>query len=204
MSIRRVKCRAIVEIGGIVVKTPLVQSFNVRKQRGQISTFDASLKIPARTSVKLAGGDVVIKAGENDANNTIFVGICRQAKVSPCFDDPFYVILSISGADKLFLLQGKKFTRRCRATDAAWCAITGVTRKGLKSGRFAYNTEPVLEMNEGRLEKQNNVTGPRSDNAADAVKPSTPPSSSKQKTVQLHVEIVSPTDPVTNSESEGE
>ena len=168
MAITRVKCRARVDIAGITVLTPFVQSFNVRKQRGQVSTFDVTLKIPAGSSSSLlGGGDVRIYAGENNASNLIFTGICRSAKISPCYDDPYYVILSASGADKLILLQGKKFTRRCRATKAAWCAITGVTRQGLRSGKFSYTTEPVIEM-PGGATKQNNGTGYRQENAVDA------------------------------------
>lgn len=191
MAIDRVKCRAEIRVGGITVKTPFVQSFNVRKQRGQVSTFDASLKVPSGTSAKLAGGDVVILAGEGTASNTIFTGICRQAKVSPCFDDPYYVILSISGADTLSLLQGKKFTRRCRATDTAWCAITGVTRKGLKGGKFTYDTESVLEVNEGRLERQNNTSGYRSENPKDGKSPSKAPSYENVHQPNLNVTIIS-------------
>lgn len=191
MAIQRVKCRATVSVGGITVSTPFVQSFNVRKQRGQVSTFDASLKIPAGTSSRIAGGDVVIRAGENSASTTIFTGICRSAKVSPCYDDPYYVILSISGSDKLSLLQGKKFTRRCRATNAAWCAITGITRKGLKSGKFAHNTEPIFEMDDGQMEKQNNLTGYRAQNAKDAIDAGKIGNNSERKSTTLHVEVLS-------------
>lgn len=166
MAIDRVKCRAEVSVGGLSISTPFVQSFNVRKQRGQVSTFDASLKVPAGMASRLAGGDVVIKAGENFPSRTIFTGICRSAKVSPCFDDPSYVMLSISGADVLSYLQGKKFTRRCIATKSTWCAITGVNRKGLKSGKFAFNNEPQVELHDGICEKQDSLTGQRPENVS--------------------------------------
>ena len=193
MAIERVKCRARVEIAGITVETPFVQSFNVRKQRGQISTFDVSLKVPATTSATLAGGDVKIYAGVDSANTLIFTGMCRAAKVSLCYDDPYYVILSASGADKMILLQGKKFTRRCRATKSSWCSITGVVRQGLKSGKFAYSTEPTLELGPGDLYKQNNLVAPR-----DSFNPSTPAKVSdgdKREPVQMFVNIES--NPVT-------
>ena len=156
MAITRVKCRAKVEIGGVVCETPFVQSFNVRKQRGQVSTFDASLKIEGASAASslAVGGDVKIYAGQDSASTHIFSGICRAAKISPCYDDPKYVILSISGADSLSLLQGKKYTRRCRATKACWVAITSVVRPGLKSGKFAFNNEATMIMDDGNLEKE--------------------------------------------------
>ncbi len=160
MSIEMVKCRANVSIGGVSVSTPYVQSFNVRKQRGQVSTFDASLKVNgASIGSSLTGGEVVISAGAGGTLRTIFTGICRQAKVSPCYDDPAYVILSISGADALSLLHGKKYTRRCRSTLAAWVGITGVVREGLRSGKFAYNHEPTITTDGGIQEKRNHLTG---------------------------------------------
>ena len=155
-----VKCRATVSIGGVSVSTPYVQSFNVRKQRGQVSTFDASLKVNgASIGGSLTGGSVVISAGTDSSKKTIFTGICRQAKVSPCFDDPAYVILSISGADALSLLHGKKYTRRCRETLSAWVGITGVVREGLRSGKFAYTNEPTIFTNGGKQQKDIGVSG---------------------------------------------
>lgn len=192
MGIQRVKCRAEISVGGITVRTPYVQSFNVRKQRGQVSTFDASLKIPAGTASSLAGGDVVIKAGEGSASNTIFTGVCRAAKVSPCFDDPSFVILSCSGADKLSYLQGKKFTRRCIATKSTWCAITGVSRKGLKSGKFAFNNEPQIELHDGICEKQDNRTGQRPENVVDTSKTSKAPDGETIRPVIIVGKILSP------------
>ena len=174
MTIEQIKCRAEITVGNVTVVTPFIQSFNVRKQRGQVSTFDASLKLLSTEAEGFTGasGDVIIKAGEDSSLETIFIGICRQAKITPCFDDPSYVIVSIGGADKLSLLQGKKFTRRCRTFDSTWYSITGVIRKGLKSGKFAADSQSVLEFNTGRMEKQNNVTGTR---GVVAPKAATPP-----------------------------
>jgi len=170
MAITEVKCRAQIGIGGLWVVTPWVQSFNVRKQRGQVGTFDASLKITAAQAASLSSsGTVRIYAGIEGNLKNVFTGICRSAKISPCHDDPHYVIVSISGADCLSLLQGKKFTRRCRGTNVSWCSITGVVRKGLKSGKFAYNTEPIIKINDGNLEKENNVSGYRSQNVVDGL-----------------------------------
>ena len=174
MSITMIRCRARVEVAGISVVTPYVQSFNVRKQRGQVSTFDASLKVLGDDiGGGAAGGAVRIYAGEGSASDLIFTGICRQAKLSPCYDDPAYVILSISGADALSLLQGKKFTRRCRSSKASWVGITGVVREGLRSGKFAYNNEPTIILDGGSLERDNKIMGHvgTSSSGPDTIKP---------------------------------
>jgi hypothetical protein len=188
MAIERVKCRARVQVAGVTAETPYVQSFNVTKQRGQISTFSASLKILASDAGDLAGGAVKIWAGQDSANTLIFTGVCKAAKISPCFDDPQYVMLSIGGSDKLMMLEGKKFTRRCRATHASWCAITGVVRKGLKSGKFATNfREPILEISDGTLEKQNTLTGYRPVNSIDSQKHSSSGGGDSARSATIHV-----------------
>jgi len=147
MAIEMVKIRAKVSVGRLSVETPYVQSFNVRKQRGQVSSFDASLKVSHdEISGAITGGNVVISAGEGSASEVIFTGMCKVAKISPCYDDPKYVILRISGVDQLSLLQGKRYTRRCRSTTSTWVAIMGVVRTGFKSGKFAYNNEPKINV----------------------------------------------------------
>jgi hypothetical protein len=191
-SITRVKCRAEVYVGSIVVRTPYIQSFNVRKQRGQVTTFDAALKIPAGTAQTLAGGDVQIWAGENSASQLIVTGMCRAAKVSPCFDDPNFVILSISGADKLSYLQGKKFTRRVREHTTSWASITGVVRAGLKSGKFAYNTEANFKLTSGELQKDDPTSGSRTANAVDGTAPPLPPTGENEGSVNLLVQMFNP------------
>lgn len=145
MSINMIKIRATISIGSnFVVKTPFIQSFNVRKTRGQLSSFDASLKV-AHTELTQSnvGGRVVISAGEEGGEKKIFTGILKKATVSPCWDDPGYVMLNISGTDELSKLQGKKYTRRCRATKSTWVSIDGVVREGLRDGKFAYETDVV-------------------------------------------------------------
>lgn len=189
MAIKRVKCRARVEVAGLSVSTPFVQSFNVRKQRGQISTFDASLKVPAGSGSGLGSGDVRIYAGEGPLSNLIFTGICRSAKISPCFDDPNYVMISISGADTLSMLQGKKFTRRCRATKSSWASITGIVRKGLKSGKFAYNTEAHFEIDDGKTSKEDPTSSSRSINAVDGTGPSAPETGENEESVMVKIQI---------------
>jgi len=145
MSIRMIKIRATVSIGsGFIIRTPFVQSFNVRKSRGQISSFDASLKVSHNEITQSnMGGRVTISAGEEGNERRIFTGILKKATVSPCWDDPGYVLLNISGVDELSKLQGKKYTRRCRATKSTWVSIEGVVREGLRDGKFAYETDVV-------------------------------------------------------------
>lgn len=191
MPIERVKCRAKITVGGLTAETPYIQSFNVRKQRGQISTFDASMKIPAGVggADDIAAGDVIIWAGRDVAEKKIFTGICLNAKISPCFDDPAYVMLSISGADKLILLQGKKFTRRVIKRETAWCAITGVVRRGLRSGKFAYDNESVVEITDGDLEKENRTTASRNENAVNSTNPTTMTNNNEQDIVVPTVEV---------------
>lgn len=159
MSISTIPVRATVSFGGISISTPFVLSFSVRKSRGQISTFDASLKVGHdKISGAISGGQASITAGPKGSEKQIFTGIVRNAKMNPCWDDPNYVILTISGNDILSLLQGKKYTRRCRASLGQFCVITSA-RRGLKSGKFTYDSENVLELDEGDQERELRSTG---------------------------------------------
>jgi len=145
MTIELIKVRARITIGNsITVETPFIQSFNVRKARGQPSSFDASLKVghSVINNTQVAGS-VVVDAGANGSLNRIFTGIIKKATVSPCWDDPGYVMFNISGLDILSNLQGKKYTRRCRATKSTWISINGVTREGLRDGKFDYKFETL-------------------------------------------------------------
>lgn len=157
MAIEMVPVRARIKIGDLVVSTPYVQSFNVRKQRGQASSFDATLKVRASSASRMSGSGVEISAGSSSVR-LIFTGICKAAKVSPCYDDPNYVILSVSGVDALYKLEGQLYTRRCRGTESTWVTITGVTRKGLKSGKFSYSNEPTLHIDDGDVFKNTSFT----------------------------------------------
>lgn len=192
MPIERVKIRATITIGSLSISTPYIQSFNVKKQRGQVSTFDASLKVSHdEISGTITGGHVVIRAGEDSSLETIFTGVCRSAKISPCYDDPKYVILSISGADPSIILQGKRFTRRCRSAHSTWVAITGVVREGLKSGKFTRDKLDSIKMGGGDI-KSTEVTGRVGSAVAaiDKTKPSTVSEKSYAKPPQIMVQIV--------------
>lgn len=141
-----VKVRAIIQIGNVRAGTPPlgydnhILSFNVDKARGQISSFSASIKMK-RTDISgglINNAEIKIWAGEGSANNLIFTGVIRTATISPNRDDPEFVILNINGNDKLSYLNGKKYTRRCRATKGVWVSIDSVSRPGLKSGKLTY------------------------------------------------------------------
>ena len=158
MAIDMVKIRAEITIGSLSVVTPYILSFNVTKNRGAISTFSASLKINSSSmNSNLSGNSVQISAGEGSANNLIFTGTVKKASMSPCWDDPSYVLLNISGEDILSFLRGKKYTRRCRGTQSSWVSITGVTRKGLKSGKFKARREESFSINSAELEENSKV-----------------------------------------------
>ena len=137
MSIDMVKIRAEISIGSLKVKTPFILSFSVNKQRGQISTFSARLKVSETEVSGVTGGSVKIKAGRNSASNTIFSGIVKKATVQPCWEDPSYVLLNISGADILSTLEGKKYSRRSTATESSWISIDSVVREGYRGSKFA-------------------------------------------------------------------
>lgn len=147
MAIEMVKIRAKVSVGaGLIVETPFIRSFSVSKSRGQISSFNAVLKVPHDSmGGNLSGDNIAIEAGIEGNLIKIFTGMIKQAKISPSWDDPYYVDLSISGVDVLYYLQGKKFTRRCRSSKSSWVSINGVSRPGLKSGKFKYVEDPFLE-----------------------------------------------------------
>lgn len=195
MSISAVKIRARIDVGGVSVSTPFIQSFNVRKQRGQVSTFDASLKVSHTDVGDLSSGsEVKIYAGAG-GYSLIFTGICRAAKISPCYDDPKYVILSISGADCLSLLQGKRYTRRCRATKSTWVSITGVSREGLKSGKFAHSPAPAIIINTDPLKESYTIgnVGSEGNNPATSTKQA--PQGKNLTPVQIIAQIQNSTDP---------
>jgi len=173
-QIEKVEIRAQITIGNLTVRTPYIQSFNVRKARGQVSSFDASLKVEyEKMQGSGVGGDIVIKAGTSSTIKKIFTGIIKKATISPCWNDPGFVFLNVNGIDALGMLQGKKYSRRCRATKGVWVSIDSVVRSGLRDGKFAYNTDTVIvdpalshdqinELNETKQQGKNVGKAPRS------------------------------------------
>ena len=165
MSISMVKIRAIIKVGTtFACRTPFIQRFSVNKSRGRPSTFDASLKV-ANSEIlgNISGDSITIEAGTNSFSNLpiIFTGFIKQVRISPCMDDPSYVIINISGVDPIGYLEGKKYTRRCRTVKGTFVTIDGVQRSGLKSGKFGYNKLSNVEMGAGDIDKKSNLTETR-------------------------------------------
>lgn len=166
MGIDAVPIGATVKIGSLTVNTPYILSFNVRRQRGQISTFDASLKV-SDTQIgmgSLTGSSAEIYAGQESgggssrgSSNQIFGGLVKKATMTPCFDDPSYTILNVSGEDILSQLKGKKFTRRCKGQKSSWVTIDGVSRKGLKSSKFKFKKEEAVFFADSDLDTNEHI-----------------------------------------------
>ena len=150
MSIQQVPVRARITIGNTLdVETPYVLRFDVSKVRGQISTFSASLKVNSdKISSSITGDVIKIYAGTKASynSNIIFSGIVKSITISPCWDDPSYVFMNVSGEDILSVLRGKKYTRRSTASKAAWISIDGVARKGLRSSKFKAKEAQTIDV----------------------------------------------------------
>lgn len=150
MSIEQIKIRAKIEIGSLTVETPYILSFNVNKQRGSLSSFSAKLKVSHSTvNGPISGSEIKIYAGSSENMKLIFTGIVENMQITPVFDDPAYVNLNLSGNDVRRLLNGKKFTRRCRSTKSTWVSIEGVVRETLKSGKFKYVKQNYFDATDG-------------------------------------------------------
>jgi hypothetical protein len=196
MAIDMVKVRAIIKIGNISAITPYqdsnyyILSFNVDKARGQISSFSASLKIKSGSlSGRIVGDGIEISAGRGQGVEKIFTGIVRTASISPCREDPGYVILNLSGNDILSRLQGKKYTRRCRSTKGAWFGIEGVARPGLRSGKLTFTArEPNVITTGAALNQQQNLVQARS-NVAEIQKSSVSKPPTDEHTLFLDFEV---------------
>ena len=143
MSILSVPIRATISFGGLSVKTPYILSFNVTKTRNSKSTFSASLKIISDDLRGISSNEVTITAGEKGNEITVFTGYILSSRPSICFDDPNYTVLSVSGSDILYMLEGEKYTRRQIDIKAKWAIIDNVTRTAEKGGQFNLNYEPV-------------------------------------------------------------
>jgi hypothetical protein len=164
MTIDRVPIRATIHIGNIKIKTPYILSFNVNKARNTKSTFSASLKVRDSNLSNITNNNIIIKAGTAHSLKTIFTGYVLNSTASPCWDDPNYVVLNVSGSDILYRLENERFTRRQTTTKTTWATITGIQRKGAKSGLFKlvnYNalipTDGDLSTDDQTKDKQLNI-----------------------------------------------
>ena len=161
MGIDQVRVRASVSIGSsMTVVTPYILSFAVNKARGQIGNFSAKLKVTGASISSVALNSCVsIKAGEGSPSNTIFGGLLKKVSISPCWDDPMYVVMDISGEDYISLLQGKKYTRRVTADTSSWVSIDGVARKGIRGGKFKAKCVGKMDIVHADILDEGAVTG---------------------------------------------
>jgi len=151
MSIREEPIRATVRLGNIEVETPYVLSFNVNKVRNSKSTFSASLKIDAYDLQHISDNTIIILAGTKRKQKKIFTGFILNSTPSPCWDDPKYVILNLSGSDILYRLENERYTRRQTSMSSRWALITGVQRKAPKGAQFKLVKEDVLLPTDGDI-----------------------------------------------------
>jgi len=194
MAIDMVKIRAEITIGSLSVVTPYILSFSVNKSRGVVSTFSASLKVSENSiNSNLSGNSIQISAGEGSPSNLIFTGMVKKATIAPCWDDPSYVLLNISGEDQLSYLRGKKYTRRSRASKSSWVNITGVTRKGLKSGKFKARKEESFSIKYTELQEDSKVLK-NNVNEHNTKMPSAPRMNTRNANIPIQIEIMVPTD----------
>ncbi len=175
MGITQVKIRAKITVGtSLTVETPFILSFNVNKARGQIATFDASLKILGSSITHSITGDhVKVYAGSSSTylSNVIFSGIVKNITISPCWDDPQDVYMNISGEDILSVLRGKKYTRRSTASTASWISIDGVSRKGLRSSKFKARAVNTMELGHADFQQEGPVETINLINVKPAIQP---------------------------------
>lgn len=141
MAIEEVKVRATITIGGLTVETPYVLSFSVTQNRGAPSSMSASLKVKG-TSVASANDLVKVWAGTRGNLDRIFTGDLRKMTISPCWDDPSYIILNVEASDVLARLADTKFSRRQHSQDVMFAVITSASTSH-KSGRFNTINEPT-------------------------------------------------------------
>jgi len=127
------KIRAEITIGDKTFVTPDIKSFNVTRSRSQLaSTFSVSVEVPL-TQKFATGEQVVIRAGTEGNEQTIFTGSVRSVTVNPAFEKASSFVVNLSGADKFQELEGKNISRRQRTRAAqTFAAITQVTKKPQK------------------------------------------------------------------------
>lgn len=185
MAIENIPIRATItfEDSAISISTPYVMSFNVNKSRGQAASFSASIKVNY-TIVQSMKGRIYIEAGPKDAMRRIFTGYIKSAVPSPCWDDPAYFVVNISGVDELFKLENRRFTRRQLTNDTSWAIINDVVSQGTMNAKLKYthnrnlvtvaDNEDLkdLTMYDSEKEKKSQEPKPDTNSPKDGTKPS--------------------------------
>lgn len=118
-TIEREAIRAIVTIGDKKISTPDVLSFNVKKARGQAAaTFSASLRMDAldlsNSAMGLVAKGIIIEAGIKNRERQIFTGIVQKVTINPIRTDASKVMVSLSGKDLMYKMEGQKINRRVK------------------------------------------------------------------------------------------
>lgn len=118
-TIEREAIRATITIGNKKISTPDVISFNVRKARGQAAaTFSASLRMDAAdlssNAIGLVSQGIVIEAGIKGSEHRIFTGVVQSITINPVRTDASKVMVSLSGKDLMYKMEGQKINRRVK------------------------------------------------------------------------------------------
>ena len=140
MSIEQVPIRAKISGSGFNLETPYILSFYIRKNRNELSSFNFSAKVNGTSLTGAGGGQVSFEVN----GVKIYTGIILSINARPCFDDPQYTIVDVSGTDIRKELEYKQYTRRSTDSLSSWALITGVVRKGLKSSKLNYTPRSNL------------------------------------------------------------
>ena len=164
MAIENIPIRATISFeSGLSVSTPYILSFNVNKNRGQPGTFSASIKVSV-SDIENMHGKIAITAGQKDNQIRIFTGYVKNVVPSPCWDDPAFFVVNLSGVDELFKLENRKITRRQIITDKSWAVIDGVVSQGSQVGKLKYTSNaPLVLMSDAQTLKKLEVYTPDQD-----------------------------------------
>lgn len=173
-TVEKQTIRAEVRLGsGIIVRTPNVMSFNIRKARGQMAaTFSASLKVShdefAGSSILLSD-NITIKAGTGtsfDGLPVLFTGKIYRCVINPVRTDASKVVLNISGKDVMAVMEGQKVNRRVKTyrdgsvPPQRWGVVNNIikhnTPRRQTFPKRVYTSEPVTGVDIPRMEK--NIT----------------------------------------------
>lgn len=118
-TIEREAIRATITIGDKKISTPDVISFNIRKARGQAAaTFSASLRMSSAdlsdNAIGLVSEGIIIEAGVKNKERQIFTGIVQKVTINPIRTDASKVMVSLSGKDLMYKMEGQKINRRVK------------------------------------------------------------------------------------------